>query len=442
MERTTVPCPVDFDAWARGGLVLDVASGVVFVLLGLGVALVRPHRALNTWFAIFAVGYGLYWTFGNLPNFGRTNPAYAVGAIVGLALWLTGVLQVAVRYPRRPLGQARRVLLLPGLLALAHAGLYLTEGILHLARNVGETVPLPGNSSAISPAAVAFTAPAFSGLWFLLFVLAARYGVERSARDARAILLVTYGFTAFNSVSTGVYVAKTLRVPDGIDAPLWGAWIDLALAILLAAFWAWNALRAVTPLRRAAVWMAVATLALVGLGIAFAFATSLPHAENLGLLGFTRLLGVALLAYGILRMQLFDIDVRLRWGIARSFLVGIFLAVFFIVGQLVEAIAGDNLGAIAGAVASGLLLFLLHPLQKLTERMGAAAVPRARPQDAQYVLERKRDTYRNAYAMAWADGHLTAKDMRLLQQVREALALPEADVVAIERDWAASAPKA
>jgi uncharacterized tellurite resistance protein B-like protein len=66
-------------------------------------------------------------------------------------------------------------------------------------------------------------------------------------------------------------------------------------------------------------------------------------------------------------------------------------------------------------------------------------MPNVDPDDPVYVLEKKRDTYRHAYATAWADGTMTPKDMHMLQRVREALALPEKDVVAIERDWARAA---
>ena len=62
--------------------------------------------------------------------------------------------------------------------------------------------------------------------------------------------------------------------------------------------------------------------------------------------------------------------------------------------------------------------------------------------DAAYVLRRKRETYRNAYAAAWADGVLTAKDQRLLAEFQDALGMPAAEYAAIERDWARSSATA
>lgn len=434
------------EPFVKAGLTIDIASGVIFLLLGLLVAIVRPRRPLNLWFALFASGFGLFWIFVNFPNLGWANKTTAVVTSLGALMWVVGVIFVGLRYPQPLRGTARRAIRLPALVAASHTLFHAALAIVFLRTNPGAGIDLPGYRVEINPATNSLWAPAFSGIWFLLFMMATRFGRQVNPRDGQAIRMVTWAFLAFNSISIGVSLAQAIQMPPELqeysNSFRLAAGFDVVLTLLLMAVWARTARIAPSGLRRGAAGIAAATALLMLLGVAFAFATNVDHATNLGLQGLARLFGVAVLAYAILRLQLFDIEIKLRWGINRSALVLVFLAVFFVVDQLIEAIAGEALGTIAGAVASGLLLFALHPLQKMTERIGAAALPHARADDNKYILRRKRETYRNAYATAWADGNLTAKDQRMLQQVRDALGLPDKDIVAIERDWAKHAPKA
>lgn len=427
------------EPFVKAGLTIDIASGVIFLLLGLLVAVVKPRRPLNLWFALFASGFGLFWIFVNFPNLGWATKTTAAVTSLGALMWVVGVIFVGLRYPQPLHGTARRAVLLPTIIAVSHTLFHATLATVFLLRNPGAGIDLPGYRVDINPATNSLWAPAFSGIWFLLFMLAVRFSPRINPRDAQAIRIVTWAFLAFNSISIGVSLAQAMQVPPELQSYAiyfrLATGIDVFLTLLLMAVWARNARTASQELQRGAARISIATIFLLILGVAFAFATNVDNATNLGLQGLARLFGVAVLAYSILRLQLFDIEIKLRWGISRSALVFVFLAVFFVVDQLIEAIAGEALGTVAGAVASGLLLFALHPLQKMTERIGAAALPHARADDNRYILERKRETYRNAYATAWADGKLTPKDMRLLQQMREALALPDREIVAIEREW-------
>ena len=46
------------------------------------------------------------------------------------------------------------------------------------------------------------------------------------------------------------------------------------------------------------------------------------------------LLAVPLIAYGILRAHLFDIDLRIRWTIKQSTVAAVFVAVFYLVAEI------------------------------------------------------------------------------------------------------------
>lgn len=148
----------------------------------------------------------------------------------------------------------------------------------------------------------------------------------------------------------------------------------------------------------------------------------------------TVLLTVALLAYGILRTHLFDIDVRIRWTVSRATLAGAFLAVFFVVAQVAQGFLTTTLGWIMGGVTAGLLLFALAPLQRLAERVATAAVPSGSG-DAAYLAFRKLEVYKAALESAHEAG-LDARQEALLARLRAKLGISEEAARALADDVA------
>lgn len=144
------------------------------------------------------------------------------------------------------------------------------------------------------------------------------------------------------------------------------------------------------------------------------------------------ILYVVLLAYAVLRWELFDIDVKLKWSIRKGTLAGIFVAMFFIVNQLVEVFAGQAFGAVAGAIAAGLLLFALRPLERLSHRVADAAMPgvHATPE---YAAFRKLEVYQAALEAA-LDGGISPKERRTLDALRTKLGIAASDAALVERD--------
>lgn len=128
------------------------------------------------------------------------------------------------------------------------------------------------------------------------------------------------------------------------------------------------------------------------------------------------ILFVALLAHGILRTQLFDIDLRLRLGVRRGTLAAVFLAVFFIVAQLAQNFLSASYGWALGGIAAGLLLFALAPLQRLAERIADAALPGATG-TPEYLSFRKLQVYQAALEGAYEDGEVTPKERAMLERL-------------------------
>ncbi|MHB8603863.1 MAG: hypothetical protein ACYDCK_01305 [Thermoplasmatota archaeon] len=141
-----------------------------------------------------------------------------------------------------------------------------------------------------------------------------------------------------------------------------------------------------------------------------------------------------LLAYAVLRAQLFDIDLKIKLGVKRGTLAAIFIAVFFVVAQLIQNVASAQLGVVSGAVAAGLLLFALRPLERVASRVADVAMPTVK--DApDYVAQRKHEVYRGALEAAFADGTVSMKERTMLLRLARDLAIDANEANALEEEF-------
>jgi len=144
------------------------------------------------------------------------------------------------------------------------------------------------------------------------------------------------------------------------------------------------------------------------------------------------LLAVPLIAYGILRTQLFDIDLRIRWTIKQSTLAAAFLAVFYLVTEGADRFFASEFGNWIGLLATALLVFFLAPLQRFAERVATLAMPNAQ-NTPEYAAYRKLQVYEAALEEALAGG-ISEKERTLLNHLRESLGIAPVDAVALEQD--------
>jgi len=148
------------------------------------------------------------------------------------------------------------------------------------------------------------------------------------------------------------------------------------------------------------------------------------------------LVAVPLIAYGILRTQLFDIDLRIRWTIKQTTVAAALLAVVFLVSEGVSAFLSAELGNVAGLLAAAVVVFFLAPLQRFAERVASTAMPNTENTPA-YTTFRKMQVYETAVAEAREGGGISAKERALLIRLRDSLGICESDAEAIERDLGA-----
>jgi len=145
------------------------------------------------------------------------------------------------------------------------------------------------------------------------------------------------------------------------------------------------------------------------------------------------LIYVPIIAYGILRTQLFDIDLRIRWTIKQSTVAGAFLAVMFVISEGASQFLSDELGNVTGLLAAGVLMFFLTPLQRFAERVAGAAMPNTK-NTPEYAAFRKMQVYEAAVAEAQQEGGISHKERTLLAHLRDSLGVSAADAEAIEID--------
>lgn len=154
-------------------------------------------------------------------------------------------------------------------------------------------------------------------------------------------------------------------------------------------------------------------------------------------LAIIQLIYLPLLAYGILKTQLFDVDLRIKRGISAGTVTAIFVAMFFVVSEGTQELVGERVGPFAGIAAAGVLVLAIHPLMNVGRKVASAAMPLVDDSEA-YLAERKRLVYRAAAEGALADGALSPKERALLSRFGGELGLDPRDMVAIEDEVRAS----
>ena len=144
------------------------------------------------------------------------------------------------------------------------------------------------------------------------------------------------------------------------------------------------------------------------------------------------LLAVPLIAYGILKTQLFDIDLKIQWTIRQSTIATIFVAVFYVVTEGADRLLESEFGTWIGLLASALLIFFIAPLQRLADQFSQAVMPNT-TDTPEYAAYKKLQVYEAALRDALPGG-VSDKERALLHHLRGSLGIAEADADALERD--------
>ena len=151
---------------------------------------------------------------------------------------------------------------------------------------------------------------------------------------------------------------------------------------------------------------------------------------------FGTLLAVPLIAYGILRAHLFDIDLRVRWTIKQSTLAAMVVTVVFVISEGADRLLSEELGNWIGLLAAAAVVFLLAPLQRFAENVASAAMPNTE-NTPEYAMFRKMQVYEEAVAEARFEGGISDRERALLVRLRDSLGISPSDADAIEAELSA-----
>ncbi len=131
---------------------------------------------------------------------------------------------------------------------------------------------------------------------------------------------------------------------------------------------------------------------------------------------------VPLVAYGVLRVQLFDIDLRIKRTLKRGTIAAAFVATFFVISELAGNYLSSQFGTVLGVLGTGALVFFLDPIQRAAERLSDAAMPNT-VDTPEYESFRKLQVYDSAVRAALEDGHISERQRRVLDSMIDSLGI-------------------
>ncbi len=142
---------------------------------------------------------------------------------------------------------------------------------------------------------------------------------------------------------------------------------------------------------------------------------------------------VPLVAYGVLRVQLFDIDLRVKRTLRRGTVAAAFVATFFVVSELAGNYLSNQFGAVLGVIGTGVLVFFLDPIQRAAERFSNAAMPNT-VDTPEYASFRKLQVYDAAVRAALENGEISNRERRVLDSMIESMGIDRGVAEQLERD--------
>jgi hypothetical protein len=145
------------------------------------------------------------------------------------------------------------------------------------------------------------------------------------------------------------------------------------------------------------------------------------------------LFAVPLIAYGILRAHLFDIDLKIRWTIKQSTLATIVVTFVFLLSEGADRFLSAELGNYAGLFAAAVVVFFLAPLQRFAENVASKAMPNTK-NTPEYAAHRKMQVYEAAVAEAVPDGIISERERALLNSLRDSLDISASDAEMLESE--------
>lgn len=158
-------------------------------------------------------------------------------------------------------------------------------------------------------------------------------------------------------------------------------------------------------------------------------------------LGFPLIDGVffLLLAYAILKHQLFDIDLKIKFALRQSSVAMVFAAAFFLGQEAVEAFISGS-GTLYGIGTALVVAIAFRPIQAWGGRVANLVMPHVHD-SPDYRAQRKRAIYAAALESAGVDGVILQEERRVLERLRDDLTIGAPEAKRMEQELFASLPR-
>ncbi|MDX1569600.1 MAG: hypothetical protein R3200_03880 [Xanthomonadales bacterium] len=145
------------------------------------------------------------------------------------------------------------------------------------------------------------------------------------------------------------------------------------------------------------------------------------------------LLYIPIMVYGILKLQMLDIEIRLKSTIRNSILAGMFAGIFYLVFEGANTLVSDQFSGLIGFAVSALLTWLLTPLHQWAERVSSKLVS-GDIEDTDYASSRSLQVYSAAVEETLAYGDITKGHVALLDRLRDSLQVSAEDAARLEKE--------
>ncbi len=123
-----------------------------------------------------------------------------------------------------------------------------------------------------------------------------------------------------------------------------------------------------------------------------------------------------LVGYGILRHQLFGIDVKVRFAVRHTTLMGAGALVFFLATESLENLVEARMGQGIGLVAALAFTYAARPMRGLADNLARRVAPPSLDDESTRL-------YRAALEGAMEDGEITHKEQSMLARLAEQLGI-------------------
>ena len=139
-----------------------------------------------------------------------------------------------------------------------------------------------------------------------------------------------------------------------------------------------------------------------------------------------------LLAYAVLRFQLFNIDLKVKFVLQQSTVGALIIGGFIVGSEVLESLVPVS-GTVLNIIVAIAILVVLRPIQRLALRITNRLMHSVQ-NTPEYLEVRTLEVYRAALEEVVEDGLVTDKERRILDHLRDDLGISPGEAVALEKE--------